>query len=696
MAVTLSLNIKQNSQSVANNTSNVTVDVVASWTYGSWNATGQCNGTITIDGTTYSFSGIKFNANHTTTGSEVVMTKTVNVTHNSDGTKTLYCSSVFNIYLTTATSVSGSGSATLTTIARASQPSCITYPNHTQNVGEFGKEISIHMNRKSSSFTHTVRYQFGSQSGTIATGVTTGTTWVVPLSLMNLIPSSTSGSGTIYVDTYNGSTLVGTKYCGFTATVPASVKPSCSFVLEDITGVDDKYGSPVKGLSQIKVTVSATKAYSSDIKSYSIKINGATYNTATANSGVLLSSGSVPVNVTVTDARGRSGSSSYTMTVKDYNMPAITKLTAIRCNQDGTANKRGEYVKVTFSAVVSSMSDKNAARYSVQYKVTSEASYTTITLSALTNNYTPTNYSYIFPATLGKSYDVVVTAGDSHYVKKPITRSIKVSTASAIFSWRGFLNNSTGSKEEGAGIGKVPEKPNTLQVGWESEFEKDIRMVGAYAFYGAQGITDTRNNNETPEWYMTNHGRGVVWEFKSLTALDFTAPTANFGPLQTIIPWKDNTGGLPRQVVYEGNVRWTRIATSLTSWGAWVSDSLRAYPVGSIYIAYNHTSPASLFGGTWTRIENRFLWATTAGGTIGGTGGEQTHTLSLSEIPSHSHTMNQTNYSNKAPATSSTTSDYKTVAYYVGGDRLTNTAGGGGAHNNMPPYIQVSIWRRTA
>ena len=61
MAVSIDLSITQNSQSIDNNTSNVTVKATVSWTYGSWNATGQCYGSITIDGTKYSWSGLKFN-----------------------------------------------------------------------------------------------------------------------------------------------------------------------------------------------------------------------------------------------------------------------------------------------------------------------------------------------------------------------------------------------------------------------------------------------------------------------------------------------------------------------------------------------------------------------------------------------------------------------------------------------------------
>jgi hypothetical protein len=119
LAVSISLSIAQNSQSIANNTSNVTVKVTAKWTYGSHNATGQCTGSITIDGTKHSFSGIKFNTGKTTSGSQVIMTKTVNVTHDDDGEKELSCSASFVTGVSSGT-VSCSGSKTLTTIPRKS------------------------------------------------------------------------------------------------------------------------------------------------------------------------------------------------------------------------------------------------------------------------------------------------------------------------------------------------------------------------------------------------------------------------------------------------------------------------------------------------------------------------------------------------------------------------------------------------
>lgn len=117
------------------------------------------------------------------------------------------------------------------------------------------------------------------------------------------------------------------------------------------------------------------------------------------------------------------------------------------------------------------------------------------------------------------------------------------------------------------------------------------------------------------------------------------------------------------------------------------------YPIGSIYWSYSHTSPATLFGGEWERLAGGFLWAAEAGETIGETGGESSHTLSVSELPSHTHQMQIT-----TNGSLSSTSYFKASANQGGSYYYPHTAatGGGAAHNNMPPYIKVSAWRRTA
>ncbi len=114
------------------------------------------------------------------------------------------------------------------------------------------------------------------------------------------------------------------------------------------------------------------------------------------------------------------------------------------------------------------------------------------------------------------------------------------------------------------------------------------------------------------------------------------------------------------------------------------------YPVGSIYISYNHINPATLFGGTWVRMQDRFLYGAKVSDTIGETGGESTHKLTISEMPSHDHKIYRT--MNGA----SGTARYTPIAATGNVTTGTTDTGGGKAHNNMPPYIKVSMWRRTA
>jgi len=114
------------------------------------------------------------------------------------------------------------------------------------------------------------------------------------------------------------------------------------------------------------------------------------------------------------------------------------------------------------------------------------------------------------------------------------------------------------------------------------------------------------------------------------------------------------------------------------------------YPVGSIYMSVNSTSPATLFGGTWERIKDMFLLA--AGDTYeaGGTGGEAEHTLTVNEMPAHSHTYKHFQSNGSETEYSTSWTSQKSAA------KSTSQAGGGQAHNNMPPYLTVYIWKRTA
>lgn len=123
------------------------------------------------------------------------------------------------------------------------------------------------------------------------------------------------------------------------------------------------------------------------------------------------------------------------------------------------------------------------------------------------------------------------------------------------------------------------------------------------------------------------------------------------------------------------------------------------YPVGSIYMSVNSTSPSTLFGGTWLQISDTFLLAAGSTYTAGDTGGEATHTLTTAEMPSHTHALtNGYGYDSWYQVRDSASGDNVGVSTYPYSNTplsVLNT-GGDGAHNNMPPYLVVYVWKRTA
>lgn len=136
------------------------------------------------------------------------------------------------------------------------------------------------------------------------------------------------------------------------------------------------------------------------------------------------------------------------------------------------------------------------------------------------------------------------------------------------------------------------------------------------------------------------------------------------------------------------------------------------YPVGSIYISLQSTNPGTIFGGTWQQIEGLFLLGAGGSYIAGNTGGEDRVTLQTTELPAHAHAVEKqylhrldttdTNYANWGANGSLGGWDLANTTNNVGGTRLgipahnTNNTGGNQSHNNMPPYLVVYMWKRTA
>ena len=151
---------------------------------------------------------------------------------------------------------------------------------------------------------------------------------------------------------------------------------------------------------------------------------------------------------------------------------------------------------------------------------------------------------------------------------------------------------------------------------------------------------------------------------------------------------------------------WAKIKSYVDSHSAGGVTLDAVYPVGSIYLSTTATNPGALFGGTWEQIEDTFLLAAGSTYSAGTTGGEATHTLTQTEMPSHAHTQeahaHRLHMWSDAAATGSkvnapaSTSPLSKASFTDSLAPKINSTGGGQAHNNMPPYLSVYVWKRTA
>lgn len=120
------------------------------------------------------------------------------------------------------------------------------------------------------------------------------------------------------------------------------------------------------------------------------------------------------------------------------------------------------------------------------------------------------------------------------------------------------------------------------------------------------------------------------------------------------------------------------------------------YPVGSIYMSVNSTNPKNLFGGTWEQIQGRFLFGMSSDYPAGSTGGEASHALTVAEMPKHSHVIYAPNSGGADTGAAIGFPEVSSEKTWWAEASKTGATGNNEAHNNMPPYIAVYIWKRTA
>lgn len=457
-------------QNIANNTSTI------NWTLScagglSWYAERTLR--VVIDGqTVYSKTArVERYAGTIATGS-------LTVTHNSEGKRNFSASVEAAVYESHIT-CSGSRSFTLNDIPRKSELS--------MSGGTLGTAQTINVTRKSTAFTHTITYYSGRYSGTLCTkSGTTSFTFTPPLDWANDGANSTSVTARFTIDTYSGSTLIGSNSYYYNYSIPASVKPTVSFTLDDAEGYLAKYGKYIQTKSKLKIAITANGAYGSTIKSYNTTADGKTYAEANITTDVIVGSGTLTISVTVTDSRNRTASASKTITVLEYTPPQITGFEVYRCNSSGEADSAGGYMAVKFSAAITSLEKKNTAAYKVSRKKATLTDYTDETLSTLAGVYSVTDDIYVFAAETASSYDVILAVTDAFSTTEK--RGSGSSTAHQM-----SLHHSG----RGIAFGKTAEKEGVFESDYPAYFNKNTNFYEDANFKKAASFDDDVTLNKS-------------------------------------------------------------------------------------------------------------------------------------------------------------------------------------------------------
>ena len=206
--------------------------------------------------------------------------------------------------------------------------------------------------------------------------------------------------------------------------------------------------------------------------------------------------------------------------------------------------------------------------------------------------------------------------------------------------------------------------------------------------------SDTQNLFD--EWIFVN-GK---WEW--ITTKEIDVDLTDYATIEYVDSTMEDTSDALDEII--------KIQNTLVDGGnpdtSWLIDKI--YPVGSIYMSVNDVDPAVIFGGNWERIQGRFLLGTGSGYGLGATGGAESVTLTKDQMPNHAHSITSDfgsggmgRYIDNSANTGATgiaprNYDYRFESGTRVGTVSITASGGNQAHNNMPPYLAVNMWKRTA
>lgn len=427
---------------------------------------------LTINGTTYNSTKKGWGGKGWTTE---FAKKTVTISHDSDGKKTIKIKLKVEVDLT----LSGKHYASVTTDNTSCKLDNLTVKSSislSPTTVTLGSAVKVALSRSSSTVRHQINCKIGTKTYTILSKANdNGSTssYSYTLSPANFLPymSGQSASVTVTCTTYKSASgaSLGSVSKTFTVKIRSTDKPSLtdSNVTLSVAPISPNTITTqyIQGKAAAKITISPTLTAGSSgaISTYKVAINGTTknYSSSPITTTALTSSGTNTIKVAVIDKRGMiSDIVTKTITVLPYSVPLVSGLSVIRCNADGTENKSGTSVKVTAQIKYSDCGGNNKLTLKFEEKNILDSSYTV--KDTLTNQTATTIEKIYSTYPVDNSYDFKLSVTDvfgatTSYLTDVGTEELLID----------FSPNSVG-------IGKVVERENALEVGWDSYFSGTI------------------------------------------------------------------------------------------------------------------------------------------------------------------------------------------------------------------------------
>lgn len=436
-------------QSIPNNDTTVNWELVlTSDAYGRINSTAPKSWWVNINGKYYDGTNTVGIGN---SSRKVLASGSTVITHGLDGTKTFDFSfaQYFGITFSGASigSVSGSGKGTLNSIPRISQPSLITYPQTTEQVGDMGKTITIHMNSAYEGFRHYVYCTFGDVRLDIAWEVQYSTSWKIPLDLANQVPNNHGGWGMVHAETWYGSTYIGTGSCKFWVNVPESVVPTIANISWSKTSSEPDSWPMTQGVSKGVLSMQGVQgAYGSTIRSYSLTFAGLSSSSSELTVSNIASSGKLKAIAKVVDSRGRPATKEVDFDVTAYTKPALN-VSVFRCNNSGAEDPTGDCLFVKVSASITEVGNNLLGEIMLSYKRGTDTGYNKLELMP--------EEEAILIASSDYSWDWIISVSD---LVSTVVVNGSIPTGEVVLD---ILANG-----KGIGLGKVAEREG-LDSAWD-------------------------------------------------------------------------------------------------------------------------------------------------------------------------------------------------------------------------------------